>query len=102
DQVFEKTLSDFLVEGGGSVTLTPIVGDALIDPQFLSRVRRIRSFDKIDRIRLITNGILLDRFGIRDVIHSGIDFLAISTSGFDEASYERVYRSSSYKRMRDN
>jgi radical SAM protein with 4Fe4S-binding SPASM domain len=102
DTVFEKSLGDFLLEGGGSVTLTPIVGDALIDPQFLERVRRLRAEPHIDRIRLITNGILLDRFGIENVVTSGLDFLAISTPGFDQSTYERVFRSRSYNRMRDN
>ena len=102
DEVFEKALSDFLMEGGGSVTLTPVVGDALIDPAFLKRVQRIRSFDKIDRIRLITNAILVQRFGAREIIQSGIDFIGISTSGFDKDTYERVYRSKQYEKMRDN
>jgi radical SAM protein with 4Fe4S-binding SPASM domain len=99
DDVFDKALSDFLSEGGGSVTLTPIVGDALIDPNFLNRVERIRSFDSIDRIRLITNGILLDRFGIENIVKSGISFLAISTSGLNFQEYERIYRSRQYTRM---
>lgn len=102
DRVFEKALADFVAEGGGSVTLTPIVGDALIDPQFLQRVRRLRAEPRIDRIRLITNGILLDRFGIENVVTSGLDFLAVSTAGFDEETYLRVFRSASYRRMRDN
>jgi len=102
DAVFEKALTDFLDEGGGSATLTPIVGDALIDPQFLERVRRLRAAPRVDRIRLITNGILLDRFGIENIVTSGLDYLGISTAGFDEQTYERVYRSKSYRRMRDN
>jgi hypothetical protein len=102
DRVFEKALADFLAEGGGSATLTPIVGDALIDPQFLQRVRRLRSEPRIDRIRLVTNGILLDRFGIPDIVRSGLTFLAISVPGFDPEIYERIYRSKSYARVRDN
>jgi len=102
DEVFEKALSDFLAEGGGSVTLTPVVGDALIDPAFLSRVHRIRSFDRIDRIRLITNAILVQRFGAREIIRSGIDFIGISTAGFDKDTYERVYRSRQYEKMKNN
>src|SRR5436190_3525476 len=63
DKVFDKALADFVRAGGGSVGLTPIVGDALIHPRFLSFVHRLRQEPRIDRIWLTTNGILLDKHG---------------------------------------
>jgi hypothetical protein len=102
DPVFLKSVSDFLEIGGGSVGLTPIVGDPLIDPKLLERVRYLRSAPRIDRIFLTTNAILLDRFGIRAILESGVSSINISTSGFDEESYKRIYRSNSYQRMRRN
>jgi radical SAM protein with 4Fe4S-binding SPASM domain len=102
DEVFTKTVDDFVAVKGGSVALTPIVGDALIDPQFLERVRYLRRLPEIDRIYLTTNAILLDRFGIDDVLTSGINSMVISTSGFDRDSYLRIYRNRSYERMRRN
>src|SRR5260370_3220459 len=102
DEVFSKAVSDFISIGGGSVGLTPIVGDALIDPKFLERVRYLRSQPSIDRIFLTTNAILLDKHGIAEVLASGITNITISTAGFDRNMYERVYRSQSYERMRRN
>ena len=102
DRVLEKALGDFAKTGGGSVGLTPIVGDALIDPRFVERARRIRAEPSIDRIWLTTNAILLDKHGIQDVLDSGITHMNISTAGFDEAMYARVYRNKSYRRMREN
>ena len=102
DQVFQKAIDDYLAIGGGTVGLTPIVGDPLIDPQFLKRVRYLRSLPAIDRIFCTTNAILLDKFGIEEVLTSGLTSITISTSGFDEASYKRIYRSSSYQRMKRN
>lgn len=102
DAVFEKATGDFVSIGGGSVGLTPIVGDALIDPKFLERVRHLRSQPNIDRIFLTTNAILLDKFGIDEVLDSGITSITISTAGFDKEMYERVYRSQAYERMRRN
>jgi radical SAM protein with 4Fe4S-binding SPASM domain len=102
DEVFQKAVSDYVAIAGGSVSLTPLVGDALVDPSFLERVRYIRGFPQIDRIFLTTNGILLDRFGIAEILTSGITSIDISTSGFDEDSYKRIYRSVMYRRMRDN
>jgi radical SAM protein with 4Fe4S-binding SPASM domain len=102
DQVFEKAISDYVKMNGGSVGLTPIVGDALIDPKFLDRVRHLRSLNEIDRIFLTTNAILLDKHGIDEVLTSGLTSVMISTSGFDKKSYKRIYRSPAYERMKDN
>lgn len=102
DAVFHKAVADFVACGGGSVGLTPIVGDALIDPQFLERVRFLRAQPKIDRIWVTTNAILLDRHGIQEILTSGLTSITISTSGFDEESYRRVYRSTAYERFRRN
>jgi radical SAM protein with 4Fe4S-binding SPASM domain len=102
DRVFEKALNDFVKIGGGSVGLTPIVGDALIDPHFVERVRLLRAQPSVDRIWLTTNAILLDKHGIQEVLASGITHINISTAGFDEAMYVRVYRNKSYRRMREN
>ncbi len=102
DDVFHKAVGDYVSIGGGSVGLTPIVGDALIDPKFLERVRYLRSLPEIDRIWVITNAILLDKHGIDNVLNSGLTAITISTAGFEEKMYERVYRSKSYNRMKRN
>ena len=102
DQVFEKAVNDYVKINGGSVGLTPIVGDALIDPKFLTRVRHLRSLPQIDRIFLTTNAILLDKHGISEVLTSGLTSVMISTSGFEKESYKRIYRSPAYDRMKEN
>ena len=102
DDVFYKAVGDFVKIGGGSVMLTPIVGDALIDPRFVERVKYLRSIQLIDRIKVVTNGILLDKHGIENILNSGITEIDISTAGFDESTYEKVYRSNSYKKVKNN
>src|SRR6185295_16640464 len=102
EAVFRNAVDDFAASGGGSVGLTPIVGDALIHPDFVARVRYLRSLPSVDRIWVTTNAILLDKHGIEAVLTSGLTSITISTSGFDEESYRRVYRSSAYERFRRN
>jgi radical SAM protein with 4Fe4S-binding SPASM domain len=102
DEVFEKAVGDYVRINGGSVGLTPIVGDALIDPKFLQRVRYLASLAAIDRIFLTTNAILLDKHGIKEILTSGLTSIMISTSGFEKESYKRIYRSPAYERMKDN
>ncbi len=102
DEVFHKAVNDFVSCGGGGVGLTPIVGDALIDPKFVQRVKYLRSLPQIDRIWVTTNAILLDKHGVDEVLNSGLSSITISTSGFDESSYRSIYRSAAYKRVREN
>jgi radical SAM protein with 4Fe4S-binding SPASM domain len=99
DAVFFKAVGDYVRIGGGSVGLTPVVGDALIDPKFLERARYLRSLPEVDRIWLTTNCILLDKFGIKEILQSGITAINVSTAGFDADMYLRVYRNASYQRM---
>ena len=102
DEIFAKAVGDFVAVGGGDIDLTPVVGDALIDPDFLLRVRYLRSHPSIGRIELITNGILLDKHGVDAVVESGVTAISISTAGFEPEMYKRVYRNSGYQRMRAN
>jgi len=102
DEVFYKAVSDFIAASGGSVGLTPIVGDALLDPKYLKRVQYLRSQTEIDRIFITTNAILVDRFGARELISSGLTSINISTASFDKENYRAIYRNPSYGRMRDN
>jgi len=102
DEVFQKAVSEYAAIQGGSVGLTPIVGDALIDPKFLERVKYLRSVPEIDRIFLTTNAILLDKFGVQNVLESGVTTINISTSGFHEENYKKIYQSNSYRRMKKN
>ncbi len=100
--VFDKAVGDFLASNGGSVGLTPIVGDALIHPRLLEWVRRLRAHDAIDRIFLTTNAILVDRFGARELLEAGLTSITISTASFDRDDYVAVYRTKAYRRMRRN
>ena len=102
DAIFEKALGDYVADGGGSLFLSPLVGDPLVAPNCLERIRQARARPAIDRIRMITNGILVDRCGADALITSGVTHLIFSIAGFDEAMYERVYRSKHYRRVYKN
>ncbi len=102
DAVFNRALGDFVACGGGDVFLTPIVGEATVDPKFLDRIAALRAQPAIRDVRVITNGILLDRFGIENVVRSGLTAMFISTAGFEREMYRRIYRTPDYERMRNN
>jgi radical SAM protein with 4Fe4S-binding SPASM domain len=102
EAVFRKAVADYIAMGGGSVDLTPTVGDPLIHPKFVEWVRYLRSHRQIDRITLATNGILLDKHGVEEILDSGISRLNISLAGFDRQMYRRIYRTDAYRKVLAN
>ncbi|MFH1868869.1 MAG: SPASM domain-containing protein [Candidatus Omnitrophota bacterium] len=102
DALYSKALMDYCAMGGGELRIESCVGDPLVDPHFLARVKEARSHPEIKQIVTLTNGINLDRIGIEDLLRSGINRIRISTGPWDEKLYSLAYRSLSYQRMRDN
>lgn len=101
-EVYEAALSQYVAMGGGDLLLEVVVGDPILDPTFLEKIRRARSHPEIASIETITNGIAVHKIGAEKLVESGISKMLISTSGFDRQSYEEIYRSKDYDKMRGN
>ena len=100
--LFKKAIDEYVAFGGGPIGLTPTVGDPLVDPKLLDRIRYARSQSKVTTIGMYTNMILLERFTPEAVIESGITRVIVSVSGLDEEMYKRVYRSPAYQKVLRN
>ena len=90
--VFQKALNDFVSIGGGNLGLNAIVGEPLVDPDLLEKIRYARLLKNIGKIGFYTNGILLHKLGFREILTSGISDITISFGGPDKERYERLYR----------
>ncbi|MFT3767033.1 MAG: radical SAM protein [Minicystis sp.] len=101
-EVYEAALAQYLDMGGGDLLLEVVVGDPILDPTFLKKIQLARSHPEIERIETITNGIAIHKIGAEKLIESGISKIFISTAGFERQSYEEIYRSKDYDRMRGN
>ncbi len=100
--VFAKAVKEYAAWGGGSLELTPVVGDPLMDKEFLEKVCLAAAELRIRPLYFYTNAILLDPVRSKALIESGITDLHISTTGFDQEMYQRVYRSNQYPRVIQN
>jgi sulfatase maturation enzyme AslB (radical SAM superfamily) len=89
--LFKKAIDEFDAFGGGSVGFNPVVGDTLVDPHILARIRYARGKQNISRIGLYSNGILLSQVGAGVLLSSGIDDVTISVGGLDRETYRRVF-----------
>jgi hypothetical protein len=82
------------------LSFTPMVGDPLVDPYILERISLARD-QGVKSTSLFTNGILFRKVGVDRILKSGLSELRLSTAGFDDASYRRIYRSTRYRQMYD-
>lgn len=100
--IYSKAIGDYCAIGGGELRLESCVGDPLVDPHFIDRVKEARSHPEIAEIITLTNGINLDRVGIDDLLTCGIDAIHISTGPWREDLYRQVFRNACYDTMRAN
>ncbi|MCS6912879.1 MAG: radical SAM protein [Myxococcales bacterium] len=99
DDIFERVVEEVAALRVPHIHLSPNLGDPLVAPRLLDKIAALRRAG-VQLIYLTTNGILLERIGISEFLEHGPDIIGISTSGFDEEMYRRVYRSKQYHRMR--
>ena len=100
--VLEKALREYVLLGGGMIHWSVVVGDPLLDPECVERIRYIRSFPSITRVETTTNCLNLHQTGARELLQSGLDAIHVSTAGFDPDMFRRLYRSDRYEQMKEN
>jgi MoaA/NifB/PqqE/SkfB family radical SAM enzyme len=91
--LFEKVVKDYADMGGGPVSLTPVGGDALLDPHLLDRIKILEAHPKINQITLTTNAIALERFSDEDVCYllTALDCIQVSIGGLAPETYKTMY-----------
>lgn len=91
EDVFHHALKLYSEAGGGAFVLSPILGEVSAHPRWLEMVAEARSYPNITGVSCFTNAILLDRFGSRNILQSGLTQLTISTSLGSREQYKRLY-----------
>lgn len=96
-ELYKRAIDEYAAMGGTSIGLTPVVGDPLVDPHIVERIRMAVDTKQITDICLYTNGILLNKKNtVDELLLSGLNTLYVSTAGFERGMFERVYRSKKY------
>jgi radical SAM protein with 4Fe4S-binding SPASM domain len=99
---FSMLLGRYVACGGGDLSLTPLVGDPLMDKGLIAKIRRARSEPSIKEISFATNLIALDRHGAKDLLTSGVNWIFVSTSIGSKDMYRSVYGVDRYERVMAN
>jgi len=92
-ELFDKSLAGYSEIGGGPVTLTPVVGDVLLDPYLLQRLDRLAAFPAITDVSFTTNLIAHERLSDSDwaAVLRRLRYLQISLGGYDAQTYARMF-----------
>jgi len=91
--LFRKVVSDYAAMGGGPVSLTPVGGDALLDPHLIDRLRILEDNSKINQVSLTTNAIALERYSDEEVCYllKTLACIQVSIGGLDPTTYKTLY-----------
>jgi Radical SAM superfamily. len=100
DEIFEIVLQELRKNSVKEVMASPDLGDPLLAPNLIDKLKAIKKVG-VEKIELTTNGILLNKIGIDDLLESA-DIINISIAGFDEEMCRRVYRVTRYQQIRNN
>ncbi len=92
--IFEKVVREYSEMGGGAVSLTPVMGDALLDPDLMKRFETLKKYPNINQISLTTNGIAFKKYSddqiklmLRDLF-----LIQLSIGGLDRETYKLLYK----------
>jgi MoaA/NifB/PqqE/SkfB family radical SAM enzyme len=98
--LFKKIVDEWKSLGGDHVDLTHTVGDPLIDPGLVEKIKYATSQGGMKHVSFTTNGILLNRNDTyKRILDAGATEIYISTSGTDKDSYEKTYGVNHYEDM---
>jgi len=99
--IFEKVVQDYSSMGGGHMSLTPIVGDILMDRDILERLRILESHPGIDDLSVTTNASLAHRFDDSELRYfvSRFSRIQISIYGLDAEEYREMTKRKTYDQM---
>ena len=76
---------------GRNVGLTPLYGELFVDRRAMEKIAHTRS-KGFSHIHTYTNASLLHKFGVDNILRSGLTELRLSLAPFDEEAYQKIFR----------
>lgn len=104
-EIFIKAVTDYIAMGGGIVSLTPIVGDVLLDRFLMERLDWMSETDIATVTPTVTTNLVgLDRFDdqqVRKLLHT-FKRIHISCYGLSESENEQITQRRHYQKFLRN
>jgi hypothetical protein len=99
--VITRVATQFKKLGGRKIGLSPTLGETFVDREAVKKIRALGEIG-FDSIHTFSNGSLLHKFGVENILRSGLTELRISLPPMDEAVYNRMYQNKNYTKVRAN
>lgn len=101
--VLHHSLNLYNKAGGGTFTLSPILGEITAIPNLIEILKDIRKkYQNIKGLSFYTNAILLDRFDTQELITSGVTDIDLSTCLTGKEEYKRIYGVDKFDQVKKN
>jgi hypothetical protein len=97
--LFAKVLADYQAMGGGALSLTPVVGDILLDKHLLERLALLQTCrPRLGPFSVTTNLIAASRFTDQELswLVQTFDRVHVSMYGLDAEEYQALARKDNY------
>lgn len=100
--LFDKIATEVASTKMLSVLLFELHNEPLMDTRTFSWVKHIKSASRDKKCMVITNGELLDRYSLSDILESKLDKLVISLNAHSREVYEAINNGLDYDRVMRN
>jgi radical SAM protein with 4Fe4S-binding SPASM domain len=101
-QLFKKAVEEFVAMGGEAINLNAVIGEPLLDPYILSRIRHVKQFPQIKSVGFVTNLHWLHNMDMAEFLNSGIDWLSISAIFSGREKFLEFFGVDRYSQTLDN
>jgi MoaA/NifB/PqqE/SkfB family radical SAM enzyme len=101
-RLFEKAVREAQEAGSTSVVFNPTIGDPLLDPRFIERVRCISRYPQIKNVGMITTLQWLHLFDLQELFSLNITWISVSTCLSGPETYRQFFGVDLYDQMLTN
>jgi len=100
--LFKKAVGEFVTMGGREISFNSVIGDPLLDPYLLERIKHVRQFPQFKALGFVTNLQNLHNININDFLDSGITWLSISSAFSGRQKYFDFFGVDVYEQTQKN
>lgn len=101
-ELFEKMASELATEKQTTTLMFALHNEPLLDKRLFEWVKYIKVKSGEKRCVIVTNGELLDKYGLVQMLHSGLDQLIVSLNAHAKETYEVVNAGLDFDRVMKN
>ena len=98
---FKRVLDCYSEIGGGTLSLTPTVGDIFLDKRLIERLRLLEQYPDITLVSVTTNAVLANHFNDEELAYilKRLSRVDISVYGLDREEYQEMSRRDCFDEM---